>query len=81
MHMGVESGASVRSGPNDAKAVWITLVTLAVVIVGIFVVVRLSQERAHDRLTDKLYCTLSGVGPFDRGPNTGRLCADLLTAT
>ncbi len=78
--MGDESGALVRSGPNDAKAVWITLVILAVITVGVFVAVRISQERTNDLRTDELYCTLSGIGPFDRGPNTGRLCADLLTA-
>lgn len=36
------------------------------------------QQREDDRRSDTYYCTLSGVGPYDRGPATGELCVDLL---
>ena len=59
--------------------------TAAVIVVAFLVVVgawtlisQAAQERASDRRTDEYYCTMSGVGPYDRGPETGELCADLL---
>lgn len=58
-----------------------TLIAVAVVLVivlGAFVWQRVQQQRASDRTSDVFYCTLSGVSVFDRGPNTGMLCADLL---
>lgn len=52
-------------------------VTVAVVLL-IALVVTVRGHRADDARSDGYYCTLAGVGPFDRGPNTGRLCMDLL---
>jgi hypothetical protein len=53
------------------------LVVVAVVVAVVVVWVQISQARERDRLTDEFYCTLSGVGPLDRGPNTGELCVNL----
>lgn len=39
---------------------------------------QMAQQHASDRRSDEYYCTLSGVGLFDRAPATGELCADLL---
>lgn len=49
---------------------------LAVVLVA-FVISNVVEQRARDRGTDRFYCTLSGVGPLDRAPNTGERCIDL----
>jgi len=51
----------------------------ALVVLGVLALVaQVAQQREDDRRTDGYYCTMSGVGPLDRGPNTGELCADLL---
>lgn len=37
-----------------------------------------NQQRESDQRSDEYYCTLSDVGPLDRAPKTGELCADLV---
>ena len=66
--------ARVRS---DQKKFWIGVAAVVAVIAAFVVVNRVQAQRADNLRTDQLYCTLSGVGPFDRGPNTGKLCMDL----
>ena len=56
----------------------IALAVTVVLVVVIALVVTVRGRQADDARSDGYYCTLAGVGPFDRGPNTGRLCADLL---
>lgn len=58
--------------------------TAAVIVVAFLVVAgawmliaQAAQERASDRRSDEYYCTMSGIGPLDRAPATGELCADL----
>lgn len=59
-------------------------VTVAVVLAALVVlavgglITRAGQQREDDRRSDTYYCTLTGVGPYDRGPATGELCVDLL---
>lgn len=60
---------------TEAK-VWGAIV-LAVLVVVVWAVVQQQRERAMQ--VDRLYCTLSGVSPLDRAPETGRTCADLMT--
>lgn len=54
------------------------LVTVIVAFIAMAVASRVSTQRAHDLDVDELYCTMAGVSPYDTGPNTGRMCADLL---
>lgn len=58
----------------------VAIVTAVLLLVGIAVVLVAwaDQQRESDRRVDGYYCTLSGVGLDDRGPETGELCADLL---
>lgn len=59
------------------RALWVLLA--AVVLVAVVVIVgRVQAQNAQDTRTDEFYCTLAGIGPMDRGPKTGRLCADLI---
>lgn len=51
---------------------------LALAAVVVVVISQANAARAKGERVDGYYCTLSGVSPFDRGPETGRLCADLL---
>lgn len=58
----------------------IALIALAVTVVLVLVialVVTVRARQADDARTDGFYCTLAGVGPFDRAPKSGRLCIDL----
>ncbi|MFE5309697.1 hypothetical protein [Isoptericola sp. NPDC056605] len=50
-----------------------------VVVVGVIALVAWQQnQREAAERTDGFYCTLSGVSPYERAPETGRLCADIL---
>ena len=60
-----------------ALGMWIWGAVIVVVTV-VTVVGVVDRQRAADTQTDTYYCTLSGITLLDRGPNTGRLCADLL---
>lgn len=65
--------------PRKSHAgLWVLLVAIAVVAAVAIVGNARSQQAADDERSDVYYCTLSGVGPYDHGPKTGRLCADLL---
>lgn len=57
---------------------WAVLAVIAVTVVIGFALDAKAQ-REQDARSDVYYCTLSGVGLFDRGPNTGRTCLDLLS--
>lgn len=61
-----------------ARTVAVTVIAVLVVFGASILIAQGAQERASDRRTDEYYCTMSGVGPEDRGPETGELCADLL---
>lgn len=59
--------------------------TAAVIVMAFLVVAgawtlisKAAQERASDWRTDEYFCTMTGIGPLDRGPETGELCADLI---
>lgn len=45
--------------------------------IAIYLFVQNQSRAADDRQSDVYYCTLEGIGPFDRAPNSGELCADL----
>lgn len=60
------------------SATVVAIGVLVIALLAVFVVNRVQTQRAHDRLSDAYYCTLSGVGPMDHAPKTGALCADLL---
>lgn len=74
-----QPAAGLATARKGGQRVWIIWVAVVVAVLAIVVIARVQDVRAQDRRTDTLYCTLSGVGPFDRGPNTGKLCADLLS--
>lgn len=73
------SAAVAPATPRLSRRFWLIAAAVLVALVAVFVVVRVQDVRAQDRQTDVYYCTMDGVGLFDRGPNTGKLCADLLT--
>ncbi len=54
------------------------IAAVLVLAIGAVVWSQVAAARAEDRRVDELYCTLSGVSPMDRGPETGIRCADLL---
>lgn len=58
----------------------VAVIVLAAIVVAVVwaLVAQAGQQRESDRRTDQLYCTMSGIGPADRAPNTGELCGDLL---
>ena len=74
--------ADARVGrPTEARrralGMWIWGAVL--VVIAVVAVVSVVQKHHEDAVrVDTLYCTLSGIGPLDRGQETGRLCADLL---
>ena len=74
---GPMSGESSTETPLSRTGRWVVVALIALAVV-VFVVVRVQAIRAQDVRVDELYCTLSGVSVFDTGPNTGRMCADLL---
>lgn len=62
---------------QSAWWLWAILGVVGALIVGGFVANKISEQRAADRRSDGYYCTLAGVGPYDRAPRTGELCIDL----
>lgn len=70
--------AETAKAPRDARVTLIAVGVLLAIAVAIFVIVRINQQREDATRIDTYFCTLSGVGPMDRGQETGRLCADLL---
>ena len=54
------------------------LAAIALVVLAVWGFSARAEAQRQATMTDVFYCTLSGVGPFDRGPETGRMCADLL---
>ena len=58
-----------------AAMVWAGLALVALIAYGL---AARAEAQRRDLMVDELYCTLSGIGPFDRAPETGRYCADLL---
>jgi hypothetical protein len=70
-------GADLASERATNRKVIAVLVLVALVIAAILIGSKVQERNAQDRTADEFYCTLSGVGPFDRAPNTGKLCIDL----
>lgn len=72
----VESDEQAR--PWYRQRLW--QITVAVLAVMAVVIGYAAWDKAREdaERVDGYYCTLSGVGPSDRGPETGRLCSDLL---
>lgn len=74
----------MTSETTDDTTWWTMGRTAAVIVVAFLVAVgawmlisQAAQERASDRRTDEYYCAQAGIGPLDRAPETGELCADL----
>lgn len=63
------------SKTNRALLIWGIAIAVLIAAVVVFVQVRAAQADAER--VDGYYCTLEGVGPFDRAPETGKLCAEL----
>lgn len=61
------------------RALLIAAAVIAAVVIGVLVFARISANREEAEQIDGYYCTLSGVGPLDRAPETGKLCADILS--
>lgn len=51
---------------------------IALVLIALVVQAKISADRESAERVDGYYCTLSGVTPMDRAPETGRLCAEIL---
>jgi len=63
------------SKTNRALLIWGLVAAALIAAVVVFVQVRAAQADAER--VDGYYCALEGVGPFDRAPETGKLCAEL----
>lgn len=75
----------MTSGIEQPTSWWTAGRTVAVIVLAALVVAvvwglvaQAVQQRESDRRTDEFYCSMSGIGLGDRGPETGELCADLL---
>jgi len=49
----------------------VVLVAIVLAIAAAVVVGQVKKKNQEDLDTDQLYCTLAGIGPYDRGPKTG----------
>lgn len=63
---------------TPTRVIAVVIAVLLVASVAWVLSLKASQDRESDRRTDSLYCTMAGISPTDRGPETGELCADLL---
>ncbi len=72
----------MTSETEQSTSWWTVSRTATVVLVAVLLAVAgwglVAQQNESNRRTDVLYCTLSGVGLGEHGPETGELCADLL---
>jgi len=64
------------SKTNRALIIW-GAVLVAVIAITV-VLVQMRAARADAERTDTYYCTLAGVGPYDKAPETGMRCWELL---
>ncbi|HEY4754052.1 MAG TPA: hypothetical protein VIH37_12255 [Candidatus Limnocylindrales bacterium] len=67
----------VPGDPGRKRFLLIAYGAMLLVVAGFVVTTLVQQHHEHDLTTDRFYCTLSGVGPFDRAPKTDRLCIDI----
>lgn len=74
----MEDARAPERRPLWREPMLIGIATVAVVIGALVIAAQIGERREQDRRVDELYCTLSGVTPYDRGPKTGELCMDLL---
>lgn len=65
--------------PVSWRAILIGAGIAVAVLLAVFIGVRISQANDRAQQADEYYCTLSGVDSLDRGPETGDLCADVLS--
>lgn len=71
-------GSDVPKPAPEAGRQILIWTLVAAVVIAVFVVWQQIQAKAdRDRTTDEFYCTMSGVGPFDRAPNSGKSCLDI----
>jgi hypothetical protein len=75
--MATEVRADPEGQRTTNRTVLAVLVVLVLVIAGIVGYSKYQEQQESDLFGDQLYCSLSGVGAFDRAPNTGKLCIDL----
>lgn len=75
---GTPDGTPART--QQKRSPWVAAVVALVVVglIAVFVVTRLQASAASERRSDEYYCTLDGIGPMDRAPNTNERCIDLL---
>lgn len=71
--------ATKASFKRTNRALLIAGVIAALVIGVVIAIVKIGEANEQAQRTDEYYCTLSGVGLLDRGPETGDLCADILS--
>lgn len=64
------------SKTNRALIIWGAVLVVVVAVTVVFVQMR--AARADAERTDTYYCTLEGVGPYDKAPETGMRCWELL---
>jgi hypothetical protein len=64
------------SKTNRALIIWGVVLVAVIALTVVFVQMR--AARADAERTDAYYCTLEGVGPYDKAPETGMRCWELL---
>lgn len=64
---------------HSTRNALIVLAVAVVIVLAVVLVSNIQAQRARDVRVDEFYCTLSGVSTYDRGPETGRTCFDLMT--
>jgi hypothetical protein len=64
------------SKTNRALIIWGAVLVAVIAITVVFVQMR--AARADAERSDTYYCTLAGVGAYDKAPQTGMRCWELL---
>lgn len=75
---GNEHAAVKTDFSKTHRALIIWGIALAVVAALVVVFIQVRAARADAERVDGYYCTLEGVGPFDKAPETGKRCWELL---
>lgn len=66
-------------GKTRSRArIWLVVVLVIAAVIAAVAFRAVAEQRAEDRQVDGYYCTLGGIGPLDRAPNTGERCIDVI---
>lgn len=75
---GTETTATKPDFSKTNRALLIWGIVIAALVAAVVVFVQVRAAKADAERVDGYYCTLEGVGPLDKAPETGKRCIDLL---